>query len=67
MTITITQNETFGQLYVESSDDPTENIRIPTANVDDFLHATGIDEEFPLTYGGDLAQSIWIVAQNFEG
>ena len=63
MTITIEQNVSHGQLYLVADDG--DEIRIPTTNVDGFLHASGIEDDYPLTYGGDLAQSIWIVAQNF--
>ena len=70
MTITIIQNETFGQLYVERSDDPSNNIRIPSTRVPQFLEdieGSGFSpHQCPVEITEDC-EIIWAIAEQYEG
>ena len=66
--ITITQNPSFGQLYVEQDNSPDTNIRIPTQRVEAFLHEVGLNlDELPQRLGGSIAAQVWAIAEQYEG
>ncbi|NEP53378.1 MAG: hypothetical protein F6K65_33115 [Moorea sp. SIO3C2] len=65
MEITITQNESFGHLYVGDSSDPYSNLTIREDKVEAFIYASGLSGQFPQVIRNEDAEAVWIVAQNY--
>lgn len=59
----ITKNLTFGQFYIELSEDPTTNIRVPVKNVSDFLTYVELNDDELTTL--DMGETV-IITDNPE-
>lgn len=68
MQVTITENPSHGQLYIETGDG--SQVRVPTEKVDGFMSAV-CDRVgsfiVPGSFKGSDAADIWAIAQEFEG
>lgn len=63
MRITISKNDTFGQLYIET--DNGQSLRIPRHRVTDFRQSAGLLQPC-LSLAGQDAERIWAIAQQFS-
>ena len=72
--LTITQNQSFGQLYIERSDGEGE-VRIPSQFVQEFLAESGFPESVgnylkeggKYVVTGDEGAQVWDLAEGYGG